>query len=268
MAHACSLFLALVLAVVLAPVAGAEERVVLDSPAAVKKALRHRDAAVRLAAARAAAGFQDHLLTTPLIKLLEDKELPVREAAVEALAGREAKRDRKSAAVGLAARIAPLEKDESSKAELLLVVQALHDLAEESTIKALLDVDVNDDREIVKARALAVANVPSAEAIERLLQLGSQGRRRTGWVAIARDALRYATGAQVKGGADAWRQWWRDAEADFSFEAAAKRRADKREAKRRKAERTEEARRKQEEKRRQREERKRRREEEQDEGED
>lgn len=259
--------LLLVLLVVgfLAPAALAEDRVVLDSPEAVKKAMGNRDASVRLAAARAAAGLQDRIITSPLVKLLKDKELPVREAAIEALRGRVEKRDRRSAASGLAARIKPLLADEASKDELLLVIQALHDLAQETTVKALMDVSVNDDPEIVKARAMAVANVPSEEAIERLLQLGSKGRRHTQWVQIARASLRYATGVQLRGDADQWRQWWRDAKDDFSFEAAAKQRADEREEKQRKAERQAKKREESEEKRRKREERKRRRDEEKDE---
>jgi len=224
-----------------------EDRVVLDSPEAVKKAMGHRDAGVRLAAARAAAGLQDRLITAPLVKLLKDKEWVVREAAIQSLSGRVEKRDRRSAAAGLAARLGPLGKNEQAKEEMLAVIQALHDLAQPTTIKALMDVTVNDDGEIVRARAMAVANVPDAEAIERLLQLGSKGRRHTNWQRIARDALHYATGVQLRGDADAWRQWWRDAKADFSFEAAARRRAEEREAKRRKAERAEEQRRKREE---------------------
>lgn len=247
-----ALLLAFVLVALTTPAARAEDRVVLDSPEAVKRALGDRDAAVRLAAARAAATLQDHVLTSPLVKLLKDKEQPVREAAIEALAGRVEKREKKSAALGLAARIGPLEDDEQARDELLLVIQALHDLAQEATIKTLVDVGVNDDPEIVKARAMAVANVPCEEAIDRLLQLGSKGRRHVGWVGIARDALRYATGVQLKGDADVWRQWWRDAKDAFSFEAAAKRRAEEREAKRTKAQRAEEKRRRQEEKRRQR----------------
>ena len=265
MTRSPTLVLALLAILILAPSAAAEDRVVLDSPEAVKRAMGDRDASVRLAAARTAAGLQDHLITAPLVKLLKDKELVVREAAIEALAGRTEKRERKSAATGLAARIAPLAKEETTKDELLLVIQALHDLAQPTTIKTLMDVTVNDDREVVRARAMAVANIPDKEAIERLLQLGSKGRRHTNWVRISRDALRYATGVQLKGDADAWRQWWRETEDHFSVEAAAKRRADEREAKRRKAERSEEKRAEQAEKRREREERKRRREEEKDE---
>ena len=252
-----TLLLCTLLVALIAPATLAEDRVVLDSPEAVKKAMGSRDAAVRLAAARTAAGLQDHLITAPLVKLLKDKERPVREAAIEALAGRVEKRERKSAANGLAARIAPLAKDEQAKDELLLVIQALHDLAQPTTIKTLMDVTVNDEQEIVRARAMAVANIPDAEAIERLLQLGSKGRRHTNWQRIARDALRYATGVQLRGDADAWRQWWRENKGHFSFEAAAKRRADERDEKQRKAERAEEKRRKQEEKRRERGERKR-----------
>ena len=237
--------------------ASAEDRVVLDSLETVKEALADRDAAVRLAAARAAAGLQDHALTSPLVKLLKDDEGPVREAAIEALAGRVAEKERKAAAKGLAARIAPLARDEVARDELLLVVGALHDLAQPTTIKALMDVGVNDDRQIVKARAMAVANVPHADAIDALLKLGSKGRRHTGWIGIARDALTYATGVRMRGDADQWLQWWRDAKDGFSFEAAAKRRADERDAQARKAARKEEQRRKAEEKRRKREERRR-----------
>ena len=141
----------------------------------------HRDAAVRLAAARAAAGVQDKLLVAPLVRLLRDKERPVRSAAVEALAGRVDEKQRRSAALGLAPRLGPLAKDPEDLAELLELVQALHDLAQPVTIKALLDVTVNDDPKAVKARAMAVANVPCAEAIDEPLieRLGKLGRRGT-----------------------------------------------------------------------------------------
>jgi len=221
-----------------------------DSPEDVKRAMADPDAAVRLAAARAAADLQDGLLTAPLVRLLKDKELPVRRAAVAALAGRVEEKERKEAAAGLAARLAPLGKREEDKEEMLEVVSALHDLAQPSTIKALVDVTVNDDRDVVRARAMAVANVPCADAIERLIQLGSKGRRHLGWGDLLRDALQYATGVRLKGDADAWREWWRDAQDGFDFQAAAKRRAEEREAKRRKAERQEEQRRKREERRR------------------
>ena len=89
MPRALPLLVPLLALAVLCPVSVRAEdetaaEVVLDSPEAVKKAMAHREAPVRLAAARAAAGLQDRLLTAPLVKLLKDKELVVRQAAIEA----------------------------------------------------------------------------------------------------------------------------------------------------------------------------------------
>ncbi|MFV1959555.1 MAG: hypothetical protein ACC662_09110, partial [Planctomycetota bacterium] len=152
-----TLLLLLVLAIVLpvAARAGEEEAPDLTSPAAIRKALGNRDPAVRLQAAQAASGVQDHLLTAPLVSRLSDRERAVRMAAILALRSRTAEKERKAAALGLARRLPTYLKEGADVEEHLAVIQALHDLAQTATIKALLDVPVTAGRRIMKARGMA-----------------------------------------------------------------------------------------------------------------
>ena len=220
----------------------------LETADGIRPALSDREAGTRLLAARAAADVPDARLTAPLVRLLKDDEAEIRSAAIEALRRREGK-ERAAAARGLAGRLPTYLQEGADADEHALVVQALHDLAQPVSIKALLDVPVTTDRAVVKQRALAVANVPDAAAIEALLQLGSRGRRGAGFGAVAREALVYATGQDFRADPDVWRRWWREAKKDFDFEAA---HAARDEARRAKAEK-EAARRARREKRRERE---------------
>ena len=207
------------------PAARSVEQVVAD--------LRSDEEAVRLAAAEEAAAVTDDAVASPLVKLLRDDRFDVRKAAIAALAKRSTEKGRKAAAAGLVARLGPLSKSAELEGELVLVVRALHDLAQESAIPALLD-DIGPETgdEVVRARLLAVANVPSKKAVDELIQfLSRQGRGK--WQGARRhvaDALRYATGENLGGDPDVWRAWWRDAERTFDVEAAAKRRAEEGEA--------------------------------------
>lgn len=175
-----------------------------------------------------AAQNQDPVLTSPLTKLLKNKNPALRYGAIETLATRELGAEQRKAARSLSARLKPLAAKEQDREELMKVISALHDLAQESTIKALLDSKNDEDRDVRQARAMAVANVPSKEAIERLIQYGYKDRRGTGRTRdIAVKALQYATGLKNQGGIEGWRKWWSENEKNFDPVAAADERAAK-----------------------------------------
>jgi HEAT repeat protein len=213
---------------------------------ALCKRLGDKDAGGRLDAARTAASNHHALLTAPLTRLLKDKDARVRSAAISALGRRDDPKAQKKAASALAARLRPLDGKEERTEELMAVIQALHDLAQPSTIKALLDIKSGTDRETAVARARAVANVPSKEAIERLIQFGYKDRKGSGQTRkVATTALAYATQTKVRGGIEQWRQWWSDNEDTFDIDAAAEKRANQRtEQKEREAKRKERGKRK------------------------
>ena len=182
-------------------------------------------AANRLDGATAAKSVQDPKLLTPLTKLLKDENPDVRLAAIAALGNRDAGDQKKKAADALAPRIKWLEKPES-QSELLAVVKSLHDLAQEGSIEALLD-NIHDesDLDVVQARAMAVANVPSAVAIEKLIDGMSRTHRGgSGIPGSFSKALASATGERSVNDPDVWRKWWKENKATFSFSAAAERR--------------------------------------------
>jgi hypothetical protein len=208
--------------------ARAEDEPPSDPARAVLDGLASKDAEARLEAAKAAANLQDERLLVPLLKAAKDEVEGVRQAAIEALRTRSTGKDRRRAAQGLAARLPLLEKEAVREEELLLVVHALHDLAEPISIPALIDIPRDSDREVVKARLLAVGNVPSAKAIEALLVYGSRGRRGNTQWGLTREALAYALGVKLTGDVDVWRIWWKDHARDFDFEAAATARAEAR----------------------------------------
>lgn len=196
--------------------------------------LRSRDAAVREAALREAADVGSPELLPPLARLLSDDAPSVRVAAAAALARRADPKERRSAASALEGRLRTLgEKGDAG--ERLALVEALHDLAQPSSVGPLVDgIRTDTPREEVEARLRAVANCPVPEAIEALIQFAaSHGRgKRADWNAGTRAALRYATRADA-GGADPdlWRAWWRKNERTFDFAgAAADRERERREA--------------------------------------
>jgi len=189
------------------------------------------DANVVIDACREAAASEEPALTAPLLKLLRNDNPAVRTAAIEALALRKPAEEKKKAAQALAQRVGPLAAKEETKEECLLVVNALHDLAQPIALKALLDgIGPDDDRDVAKARMHAAANAPSKDAIEELIHLGSAGRRGGAqWrVAAVIDALRYATQEKVEGGIEKWRQWWNENKKSFDVDVAANKRADAR----------------------------------------
>ena len=195
----------------------------------IAKALGSKDVDAKMEAAKTAAGNQSSKLTTPLVKLLKDKDAGVRLAAIEALRVREAETEKKKAARALGARIKPLESKEEDRDEVLKIVAALHDLAQPVALKPLLDMRSDTERDMARARARAAANIPSKAVIDELIKIGSSGRRGSKWrKGVATDALRYATMEQVKGGIEEWRRWWSDNKSKFNPDLAASLRAEKR----------------------------------------
>jgi hypothetical protein len=224
------ILLCVLLAASASPPVRADEGAGLDlaSPDAVKQALGSRDARERLAAARAAVSLQDAKLTAPLVRLLKDDEPAVAEAALDALVARVDPKQRKAAAKGIAALLKPLkrEPDAEAVAREKLLVPALHDLAQVVSIQALLDIHSQAPADLIKTRLHAVANVPSKEAIEELIDYAAKRRRGEGHGHAVGAALRYATGLKLGNDPDKWRAWWREAKDTFDFEAAAEQRAE------------------------------------------
>jgi hypothetical protein len=201
-------------------------------PALVARLATSQPADVRLAAAKEAATVQDARVVTPLGRLLRDEVADVRLAAVAALGARTDTADKKHAATVLAERLDPLDKSllakPEAKPELLAAIASLKTLAQPTSIDALLKgIDEDEDADLVEARAMAVANVPAAAAIEGLIDRMSRGRRDgSGIRARISRALAWATGEQPANDPDHWRAWWKDHKATFDFAAAAERRAE------------------------------------------
>ena len=224
---------ALVLGLVCSPVAlaedGAGEPDEKARAAALAAAMRSKDPGARAVAAEKAAGNQHPSLTSPLVRLLADKELGVRHMAMRALGRRELRAARKKAAGALTPKLKRLGNHPADRDELMRVIDTLRLLQQPSSIRPLLDgIDGDMELDEVKARLNAVAGVPDAEAIERLIQFLAKGRRgglkpqRT----AAAKALQWATGQRLGHDPDKWRAWWREYEKDFSFEALAEERED------------------------------------------
>jgi hypothetical protein len=206
------------------------------------KKMKDSDPDVRLKAVMDAQEVPEAAVTVQLASLLADKDGVVRSAAIEALRLRPVPAERKKAATALAGRLKALSKKLSDEEEYTLVISALHDLAEPVSIKALLDIDPEEERDTARQRLFAVANVAAADAIEGLIDFLAKGiNRRTGQRQFAAQALRYATGKQYGHDPDQWRSWWKDAKATFDFEAAADRRSQDAARKEEKARQQEEA---------------------------
>ena len=202
---------------------------------AVVAGLKSDDDAARLAAAEQAAEVADDAVTRPLARLLTDDRFEIRAASIRALGARSSDHAKKDAAKALAARMSALSKSVHDEGELALTVQALHDLAQPSTIRPLLDgIDDSASEDLYRARVMAVANVPHADAVDELIQhLARRGRGK--WGGNKRsvvEALQYATGERHGADPDTWRAWWKEAKKTFDFGAAARRRADEAERQR------------------------------------
>jgi len=203
--------------------ATAEDRIEAELKASAKalvEQLASKEPGVREEALKAAATNQHALLTTPLIKLSKDKDFATRIAALNALGTREHASERKKAAKAVAARLGRLSAKPETRTELMQAIDALHNLAHPISIKPLLDnLSKETDRGIATARLMAVSNVCSAEAVEGLINFAAKGRRMNRLKDVTRKALKGATGANVAGGADEWRAWWKKNKRDFDFEA-------------------------------------------------
>ena len=186
----------------------------------------------RLDAATASKDLQDAKLLPPLVKLLRDDHPDVRTAAIAALGTRSDPEQAKKAADALAERLKPLSKKPEHSGELIAACTALHDLAQPSTVDALLDdMAPGTDLDVVFARCMAVGNIPSPKAIEGLIDLMSKGHRDgSGIRGTAAKALAYATGERAVNDPDHWRAWWKENAKSFDFGRA----ASEREASRRK----------------------------------
>ena len=213
---------AIALSLILYP-AAAEDRVEAELKASAKalaEQLASKEPGVRAEALKAAATNQHALVTTPLIKLLKDKDFATRVAALNALGTREHASERKKAAKAVASRLSKLSSKPETRTELLQAIDALHNLAHPTSIKPLLDnLTKETDREIARARLMAVANVSSPEAIDGLINLAAKGRNMNRLKDLVRAALKDATGENVRGGADEWRAWWKENKKDFDFES-------------------------------------------------
>lgn len=220
-----------------APRALAEEPKATDPvPALLERMKDAASADDRLGAVVEAISLDDARLLPPLVKRLKDAEEPVRLAAVSALGARSSADGKRRAATALLERSKVLtqaaERDVTVRDELLAVLRALHDLAQEATIDGVLDgIETGVDLEVVEARAMAVANVPAPRAIERLIDyMARKHRDGSGMRGRLSKALTYATGVKLANDPDAWRAWWRSAKTAFDFERAAAERKKQREA--------------------------------------
>jgi HEAT repeat protein len=186
----------------------------------ILKDLKDRDRGVKLLAIAECGETQDTATTTQLTKMLKEKDFEVRAAVIEALAARKAASDQKRAATALAHRLAPLSKGAANVEEYLAVIAALDTLAQPCSIRALLDMEIEEDQETAKARIMAVAKVPSKEAIDALIAFASKGRNRgtNNQREFATKALQAATGQKFNRDMDKWRSWWKEHRDTFDFE--------------------------------------------------
>jgi HEAT repeat protein len=209
---------------------------------AVLEGLARQDREARQAAAEGAAGLTHPALLPALLKAVKDEYRSVREPVFRALAARGPAEERRKAARALEARLKDLDKQPETKDELLVLVQALHDLAQPTSIEPLIEgIDATSEVDVATARLRAVANVPSKDAVERLIQYAARGRRGESYRGAALKALEYATNVRL-GSLDAWHRWWAENKRSFDPDAAARVRAEEREAAQAKAREREERR--------------------------
>ena len=202
--------------------------------AKIAESMKAKDVADRLAAAQQAKDVQDEKVLAPLAALLADTDTGVRMAAIDALAHRVPLEAQKKASLALAAHLPRSAKRPGGEAEQIATANALGALAQPAAIEPLMSgIETDSAPEVVEARLTAAANIPTAEAIESLIQfLAKQGRGQNGPQREAcRRALRSATGENLGNDPDAWRAWWRDAKKTFDFDAAVRRRAAERQQK-------------------------------------
>jgi hypothetical protein len=223
----------------------------------VVKDLKDRARGIKLLAIAECAEFQDPAIASQLTKMLKEKDFELRLAVIDALAGRESDADQRRAAQSLAPRLKPLTGKLQDAEEYEAIIDALAELAQPSSIKALLEMKLEEDQATAGARLMAVAEVPHKDAVEALIQFGSKGRNRgtNNQRKLAAKALQHATGQKFGHNMDKWRQWWRDNRDTFDFKMLKEQRAAEAAEQAEREARQEEKRRKREEKRKKREER-------------
>jgi HEAT repeat protein len=256
----CALFAALSVIAVLAAPAFAlpeEEEEAERTPKDVVKDLKDRDRGVKLLAVAECAEYQDSAVGTQLTKMLKDKDFEIRMAVIDALAHRTGEADQKRGAQALASRLKPLSVKLSDAEEYEAVIDALAELAQPVSIKALIDMKLEEPEATALARLMAVAEVPHQDAIDALIKVGSKGRNRgtNNQRAAATKALRHATGQKFNRDMDKWREWWRENRDTFDFKLMKEQRAAAEAERAEREARQEEKQRQREEKRKKREER-------------
>lgn len=202
---------------------------------ALAERMKSTDDAIKKAALVEALKVHHPLVTAALARALSDADEGVRAAALVALVARTDLVAKKAAAVAVAARLERIAKKSEDYPERLKVIAALHDLAQPSSLRALAaETGIDVTSEELVARMHAIANLPSKDAIEEIIQFRASGRRRGGASEgpgqenrgkTARDAFAYAVGVDVGQDPDAMRAWWKEHEKGFDFSAAAERRA-------------------------------------------
>jgi HEAT repeat protein len=198
---------------------------------ALVERLKSADADERRGAAALALSEQDGKVTAALVRALTDADSQVRRAVIAALAARTEEHAKKDASAALLARTDRLVQYADLQVELIAVLGALHDLAQPTIVAPLVHSIDLERREpaILEARLRAIANVPTAQAIESLIDVMARGGRGNAWwKREVRGALMYATGQKFGADPDVWRKWWREEGKGFDFAAAAARRAKER----------------------------------------
>jgi hypothetical protein len=198
--------------------------------AALVERMGSADAETKKKAFGDALDVQHALVTAALVKSLNDPDQATRTAAIAGLAARNDEAGKKAADAGLSSRLERIVKKAELASERLALISALGHLAQPSALKALTaetGFDVPDDE--LRARLLAVANLPCKEAVEAIIKFaltsgragdGQDERRRT-----AAAAFSSATGQDMGHDAIKMKNWWKEHEKDFDFKAAAERRA-------------------------------------------
>ena len=193
----------------------------------VLKDLASKDESVRLKAVVQAKDIQSSKLLRSLSKALKDKLRPIRMAAIDALGARTTPAEKKKAAKLLLDRL-NARGGASDSEERVALAEGVGTLEVHSSLRPLLDpIDLETPPEELKARMDAVVNIPSKEAVERLITILDKGRR----AARSRNthavkALRMITGQQFDRNPDRWRSWWRDVGPNFDFDAVREARED------------------------------------------
>ena len=209
-------------AVLLSPTRVHADETEKDAAKALIERFKAEDAEAREKAAIESAANGESCLTSPLLKLLKDDYVSVREAALGALATRTDKGSRRKASSTLVSRLRKLEKSNADRPELLLTLKTIGRLGDARAVRPLLDaIEPETDQELAKARFMAVAEIPHKDAIERLINYLDKWRRRGDMQnhrRMALNALQYASGQKIGGDPDKWRAWWREAEDGFDFE--------------------------------------------------